>query len=94
MTQSQSAAATGGKKRGNKSNESGMMAGTSGTRKLVMRPVDGLIPFARNSRTHSDAQVAQIAASIRRATARRRCGHGRSLAMLGRREVPCIILAA
>ena len=24
-----------------------------------------LIPFAKNSRTHSDAQVAQIAASIR-----------------------------
>jgi len=27
--------------------------------------VDELIPYARNSRTHSDAQVAQIAASIR-----------------------------
>lgn len=27
--------------------------------------VDALIPYARNSRTHSDAQVAQIAASIR-----------------------------
>jgi DNA modification methylase len=29
------------------------------------RPVDALIPYARNARTHSDAQVAQIAASIR-----------------------------
>src|SRR5690606_21839436 len=29
------------------------------------RPVDFLIPHARNARTHSDAQVAQIAASIR-----------------------------
>lgn len=29
------------------------------------RPVAELIPYARNSRTHSDAQVAQIAASIR-----------------------------
>jgi hypothetical protein len=29
------------------------------------RPAAGLIPYARNSRTHSDAQVAQIAASIR-----------------------------
>jgi ParB-like chromosome segregation protein Spo0J len=29
------------------------------------RPVDALIPHARNARTHSDAQVAQIAASIR-----------------------------
>lgn len=28
------------------------------------RPVDVLIPYARNSRTHSDSQVAQIAASI------------------------------
>ena len=27
--------------------------------------IDRLIPYARNSRTHSDAQVAQIAASIR-----------------------------
>src|SRR3954447_13249467 len=29
------------------------------------RPLDRLIPYARNARTHSDAQVAQIAASIR-----------------------------
>ena len=28
-------------------------------------PIDTLIPYARNSRTHSDEQVAQIAASIR-----------------------------
>ena len=27
--------------------------------------LEALIPYARNSRTHSDAQVAQIAASIR-----------------------------
>ena len=27
--------------------------------------IEALIPYARNSRTHSDAQVAQIAASIR-----------------------------
>ena len=27
--------------------------------------IDRLIPYARNSRTHSDAQVAQIAASIK-----------------------------
>jgi hypothetical protein len=32
---------------------------------IVMRPVAALIPYARNARTHSDAQVAQIAASIR-----------------------------
>lgn len=30
-----------------------------------MAAVSGLIPYARNSRTHSDAQVAKIAASIR-----------------------------
>jgi ParB-like chromosome segregation protein Spo0J len=29
------------------------------------RPLDSLIPYARNARTHSDAQVAQIAGSIR-----------------------------
>ena len=29
------------------------------------RPLDVLIPYARNARTHSEAQVAQIAASIR-----------------------------
>ena len=37
-----------------------MTAGVS----ITFRPLDGLIPYARNSRTHSDAQVAQIAASI------------------------------
>ncbi len=33
--------------------------------RITSRRVDDLIPYARNSRTHSDAQVAQIAASIR-----------------------------
>lgn len=28
-------------------------------------PLEALIPYADNSRTHSDVQVAQIAASIR-----------------------------
>jgi hypothetical protein len=32
---------------------------------IVMRPVAVLILYARNARTHSDAQIAQIAASIR-----------------------------
>ena len=32
---------------------------------IVQIDIDKLIPYARNSRTHSDAQVAQIAASIR-----------------------------
>lgn len=36
-----------------------------GTIKTEVRKIGALIPFARNSRTHSDEQVAQIAASIR-----------------------------
>jgi DNA modification methylase len=33
--------------------------------KVERRKIDALIPYARNARTHSDEQVAQIAASIR-----------------------------
>ena len=33
--------------------------------RIAWRPPGELIPYARNPRTHSDAQVAQIAASIR-----------------------------
>ena len=32
---------------------------------IKYKSVDDLLPYARNSRTHSDAQVSQIAASIR-----------------------------
>ena len=32
---------------------------------MEYRPAAALIPFAKNARTHSDAQVPQIAASIR-----------------------------
>ncbi len=32
---------------------------------IVQQRTDVLLPYARNSRTHSDEQVAQIAASIR-----------------------------
>ena len=35
------------------------------TTKLKIVPTKDLIPYARNSRTHSDAQVSKIAASIR-----------------------------
>jgi hypothetical protein len=31
---------------------------------IELWPIDKLVPYARNPRTHSDAQVAQIAASI------------------------------
>jgi len=63
-----------------------------------------LIPYARNSRTHSETQVAQIAASIREfgftnpvlidADGGIIAGHGRVLAArkLGLTEVPCIRL--
>lgn len=66
--------------------------------------VDVLIPYVNNSRTHSDEQVAQIAASIKefgwtnpilidgeRTVV---AGHGRLLAArkLGMKEVPVIIL--
>lgn len=66
--------------------------------------IDALIPYARNSRTHSDAQVAQIAASIKEFGFTNPvlidgdggiiAGHGRVLAArkLGMSEVPCIRL--
>jgi ParB-like chromosome segregation protein Spo0J len=71
---------------------------------LSTRRVSDLIPYARNARTHSDAQVAQIAASIREfgfcnpvlidSDSGIVAGHGRVLAAmkLGIAEVPCIVL--
>jgi hypothetical protein len=32
--------------------------------RIELWPLNRLIPYARNARTHSDAQIAQIAASI------------------------------
>jgi len=67
-------------------------------------PIEKLIPFARNPRTHSDTQVAQIAASIAAfgfnnpilvdTKAGIIAGHGRLLAArkLQLREVPVIVL--
>ena len=69
-----------------------------------LAPVTALIPYARNARTHSDAQVAQIAASIREfgftnpvlvdAEGGVIAGHGRLLAArkLGMAEVPTLEL--
>lgn len=66
--------------------------------------VSDLIPYARNARTHSDEQVAQIAASIREfgwtnpvlidAQGTIIAGHGRVMAArkLGLEVVPCIRL--
>ena len=39
--------------------------GSADTMKIVQKPVDKLIHYINNSRTHSDEQVAQIAASIK-----------------------------
>lgn len=67
-------------------------------------PVDKLIPYARNSRTHNDEQVAQIMASIKEFGFTNPiligsdnviiAGHGRFLAAqrLGMTEVPVIVL--
>jgi hypothetical protein len=66
--------------------------------------LDKLIPYARNPRTHSDAQVAQIAASIAEfgfnnpilvdTRAGVIAGHGRLLAarQLGLEQIPVIVL--
>lgn len=67
--------------------------------------IDRLIPYARNSRTHSDEQIAQVAASIREFGFTNPvlidgeggiiAGHGRVMAArkLGMADVPCIRLA-
>ena len=72
---------------------------------IAWRPLGELIPYARNPRTHSDAQVAQIAASIREFGWTNPvlvdgangiiAGHGRVLAArkLGLDRVPVIELA-
>ena len=74
------------------------------TLQITYRPIESLIPYARNSRTHSDAQVAQIAASIKEfgwtnpvlidAEGGIIAGHGRIMAgrKLGITEAPCIVL--
>lgn len=73
--------------------------------KITTKKVSELIPYARNSRTHSDAQVAQIAASIKEfgwtnpilvdGSNGIIAGHGRLLAAqkLGHKEVPTIELS-
>src|SRR5215207_8696462 len=71
--------------------------------KVERWPVPSLIPYARNARTHSDAQVAQIAASIREwgwttpvlvdEAGGLIAGHGRVLVArkLGIAEVPVVV---
>jgi ParB-like chromosome segregation protein Spo0J len=72
--------------------------------KIESIKLEKLIPYARNSRTHSDQQIAQVAASIREfgftnpvlidAEDGIIAGHGRVMAArkLGLTEVPCIRL--
>ena len=71
---------------------------------VIYKPIGDLIPYARNSRTHSDVQVAQIAASIKEFGFTNPvlideeggiiAGHGRVLGArkLGMDEVPTITL--
>jgi DNA modification methylase len=75
----------------------------SPTDPIQKMPIEALIPYARNSRTHSDAQVAQIAASIKEwgfttpvlidESGQIIAGHGRVMAArkLGLSEVPVLI---
>src|SRR5215471_2796283 len=73
-------------------------------RRIEIWPVDRLVPYARNPRTHSPEQVAQIAASIKEfgfnapilvdSNSGFIAGHGRLLAArkLGLSEVPVVVL--
>lgn len=68
------------------------------------KPVDELIPYVNNARTHSDEQVAQIAASIQEFGFNNPilvdgdngliAGHGRLSAAkkIGLEQVPCVVL--
>lgn len=82
------------------------MVVNEGSLRVEYRPVEALILYARNARTHSDEQVAQVAASIREFGWTNPilvdgedgviAGHARLLAArkLGIAEVPVIELAA
>ncbi len=73
-------------------------------RSIVYRDTSTLIPYVGNSRTHSDAQIKQIAASIQEfgftnpvlidENSSVIAGHGRILAaeLIEQKEVPCIVL--
>lgn len=71
--------------------------------KVERRSIDSLIPYARNSRTHSEEQISQIAASMKEwgwtnpvlidEDGGIIAGHGRVMAAqkLGYDEVPCMV---
>src|SRR6202040_1486608 len=81
-------------------------AAPPGARDLVVvwRGIEALIPYARNARTHADAQIAQIAGSIREFGFTNPvlideeggiiAGHGRVLGarQLGMEQIPTIVL--
>ena len=85
--------------RGNKTNKAQAWPADEVNR----RSVDELIPYARNARTHSETQIAQIAASIREWGWTQPvlideddgiiAGHGRIMAaqMLGIKDVPTTV---
>lgn len=71
---------------------------------LARVPIDELVPYARNARTHSESQIAQIRASLREfgfvnpvlidSDRNIIAGHGRVLAAKaeGMTEVPCVLV--
>lgn len=73
--------------------------------KIIYKKTAELLPYARNARTHSDSQVAQLAASIKEfgfnnpvaidADGMILCGHGRVMAAqrLGMDQVPTVCLS-
>ena len=82
-----------------------MFSGSDMTHKSITAQVKDLIPYARNSRTHSDEQITQIASSIREFGFTNPiiiddknniiAGHGRIMAAnkLGIKEVPCVVVS-
>jgi ParB-like chromosome segregation protein Spo0J len=76
-----------------------------GSLNIEYRPLDSLVPYSRNPRTHSEEQISQIAASIREfgftnpilidSNQRVIAGHGRLAAAkeIGMETVPCIDLS-
>ncbi len=85
-------------------NPENVLAHGIGGRPVVVRPVAALKPYDRNARTHSDAQVEQIIASIHEwgwtnpvlidEAGLILAGHGRVMAAskMGLAEVPCIAI--
>ena len=96
--------ATGNRKRGAVLKPPKSASSERGARRLEWRLIDSLQPYSKNPRTHSEAQVKQIAASIERFGFTNPilldgengiiAGHGRLQAAkhLGMKSVPCVDL--